>query len=196
MRDLDNTDREILRLLLEDGRRPWADIADRVSLSPPAVADRVERLREMGVVRGFMIELDRSRLRKGVEILVELATELGASERVRAAAAELKGVEHVFATAGGRVVLTGTFPGGDVDDLLADELPMDAVREYEVRLLTGSSWHPSLGDAHLGLPCAECENTVTSEGVTATLDGERYAFCCSSCRARFEERYERLAEGA
>ena len=195
MRELDTTDREILSLLLEDGRRPWADIADRVGLSPPAVADRVERLGEVGVIRGFTVDLDRSRLREGVEVLVELETDPGEAERVQAAAAGLEGVEHVFTTAGGGVVVTGTFQD-DVDAHFADEVPMDAVREYEVRLLTGSSWQPSLGDAKLGLPCAECENTVTSEGVTATLDGEQYAFCCSSCKGRFEDRYERLAEGA
>jgi hypothetical protein len=53
-----------------------------------------------------------------------------------------------------------------------------------------------LGEATLGLECAECGNTVTSEGVTATLDGERYEFCCGSCEARFVERYEELKEGA
>lgn len=195
MRELDQTDREILSLLLEDGRRPWADIADHVGLSPPAVADRVERLREVGVVRGFTVDLDRSRLREGVEVLVELTTEPGETDRVRTAVSALDGVEHVFTTAGGGVVLTGTFPD-DVDGYLASEVPMEAVREYEVRLLTDAAWHPSLGEAKLGLPCAECDNTVTSEGVTATLGGERYAFCCSSCRGQFEERYERMAEGA
>ena len=195
MRELDATDREILSLLLEDGRRPWADIADHVGLSPPAVADRVERLREMGVVRGFTVDLDRSRLREGVEVLVELTTEPGETDRVRTAVSALDGVEHVFTTAGGGLVCTGTFPT-DVDAHLASEVPMDVVREYEVRLLTGTSWHPSLGDAKLGLPCAECENTVTGEGVTATIDGEQYAFCCPSCKGQFEERYERMAEGA
>ena len=195
MRQLDETDREILSLLLEDGRRPWADIAEHVDLSPPAVADRVESLREVGVVRGFTVDLDRSRLREGVEVLVELTTEPGAVDRVRTAASGLDGVEHVFTTAGGGIVLTGTFPD-DVDAHLAGGVPMDAVREYEVRLLTATAWHPSLGEATLGLPCAECENTVTSEGVTATLGGETYAFCCSSCKDRFEERYERMAEGA
>ncbi|MFC6725497.1 Lrp/AsnC family transcriptional regulator, partial [Halobium palmae] len=60
MRDLDDTDREILRLLLANARRPYSDIAEHVGLSAPAVSDRVERLQELGVVRGFTLDLDRS----------------------------------------------------------------------------------------------------------------------------------------
>ena len=43
MRGIDDTDREILRLLTDDARRPCRDIADAVGLSPPAVADRIAR---------------------------------------------------------------------------------------------------------------------------------------------------------
>ncbi|MFB6175708.1 MAG: Lrp/AsnC family transcriptional regulator, partial [Halobaculum sp.] len=49
MVELDETDRTILQLLLEDSRRSWRDIADRVDLSPPAVADRVERFEAAGI---------------------------------------------------------------------------------------------------------------------------------------------------
>ena len=40
MRDIDDTDRELLRLLLEDARRPYSELAEAVDLSPPAVSDR------------------------------------------------------------------------------------------------------------------------------------------------------------
>jgi len=45
MRDLDDTDLEILSLLAEDARRPFSEIGERVGLSGPAVSDRVTRLR-------------------------------------------------------------------------------------------------------------------------------------------------------
>jgi DNA-binding Lrp family transcriptional regulator len=195
MRELDETDHTILSLLLDDGRRSWADIADHVDLSAPAVADRVKRLREIGVVRGFTIELDRSRLREGVEVVVELSTTPGETDRVRTALAALADVQHIFTTAGGDLLCTGTLPV-DVDDYLTNNVPMDAVREVAVRLLTDTLWHPSLGEATLALPCAECHNTVTREGVTTTFGGEAYAFCCTSCRSQFTERYERMAEDA
>ena len=195
MRDLDDTDREILRLLLEDARRPYADIADHVDLSPPAVSDRVERLRDLGIVRRFTIDLDRSRLRAGVDVLISLTVDPGAVSEVRASLADLEGVEHVFETADARLVVSATAPDGDVGGYLAGAVDMSLVRSLDVDLIADSDWQPHLGDATLGLTCAECDNTVTSEGVASTLEGTRYEFCCTSCQAAFEERFERLQEG-
>lgn len=196
MRDLDGTDREILRLLLEDARRPYADIAERVDLSPPAVSDRVDRLRDLGIVRRFTLDIDRSRLREGVEVLIDLSVDPGHSADVRDGLADLAGVEHVFETADGRVLATATLPGGDVSAAIADAVDVTVLRDVEVHLLAEAEWRPDLGEATLGLECVECGNTVTGEGVTSTLDGERYEFCCPSCQVRFEEQYERLKEGA
>jgi len=46
MRDLDETDMEILSLLAENARRSFSAIGEEVGLSGPAVSDRVTRLQE------------------------------------------------------------------------------------------------------------------------------------------------------
>ena len=61
-RDLDKIDLEIVRLLSEDARRPFSDIAEHVGLSPPAVSDRVDRLQEQGIIRQFTVDIDRQKL--------------------------------------------------------------------------------------------------------------------------------------
>lgn len=195
MRDLDDTDREILRLLLEDARRPYSDIAEHVDLSAPAVSDRVERLRDLGVIRRFTVDVDRSKLREGIDVLVELRVAPAAVGDVRTAVRDLDGVEHVFETGDARLLFTATVPDGAVVDHLGQAVDLERVVDLEVRLLAGAEWHPGLGEATLGLTCAECGNTVTSEGVAATIGGERYEFCCPSCRGRFQDRYEELREG-
>ena len=53
--DLDELDLQILTLLMKDGRAPAAQIADRVGLSRPAVADRIEKLERSGVIRGTTV---------------------------------------------------------------------------------------------------------------------------------------------
>ncbi|MFB6184627.1 MAG: AsnC family transcriptional regulator [Haloarculaceae archaeon] len=196
MRGLDDTDREILDLLLADARRPYSDIADRVGLSPPAVSDRVDRLREMGLVRRFTVDLDRSKLRGGVPVLVELALRPGERAATREALGNADRVEHVFATVDDRLVFTATVPDGDVSTVLSTTLDADVIESYNVRLLADQAWDPGVGAAELAPECDECGNTVTSEGETATLDGDRYEFCCSSCKSRFVDRYEELREGA
>jgi DNA-binding Lrp family transcriptional regulator len=196
MRGLDDTDREILELLLEDARRPYSDIADRVDLSAPAVSDRVDRLREMGLIRRFTLDVDRTKLRQGVPVLVDVELGPGLGDDARESLAAADGIEHVFATVDDRVVFTATVADGDATSLLTDVLDVDAVRSYDVRLLSGQEWRPDVEAAELAPECAECGNTVTTEGETVTLDGDRYEFCCSSCESQFVDRYERLREGA
>ena len=69
---MDAVDRQILSLLVEDGRRTYDEIAGRVALSAPSVKRRVDRLRERGVLRGFTAVVDHSALGSSTEALVEL----------------------------------------------------------------------------------------------------------------------------
>lgn len=49
---LDRTEAAILRELAADARIPLAELARRVGLSAPSVADRVRRLEDVGIVAG------------------------------------------------------------------------------------------------------------------------------------------------
>ena len=69
---MDATDRRILSLLMEDGRRTYDDIGGRVNLSAPSVKRRVDRLRAAGALRGFTAIVDHAALGWGTEALVEL----------------------------------------------------------------------------------------------------------------------------
>jgi len=196
MRDLDETDLEILRLLLSDARRPYSDIAEAVDLSPPAVSDRVTRLQEAGVVRRFTLDVDRSQLREGIPVLVRLEVDpdTGSVESAREALRESGPVEHVFTTAAADLVFQARVPDGDVAGWV--EEIVGATGDIEVTLLSGAEWSPDLGGVGFGLTCAECGNTVDSEGVAARIDGDLYQFCCPSCESRFEETYAELQQGA
>ena len=196
MRQLDEVDRTILDLLLEDARRSWRNIADIVDLSPPAVADRVDRLRDLGVLRRFTVDVDRSKLRGGTPVLVTVDTEPGASEPLGEMLTEAERVEHVFTTAEDRVVFSALVEAGDVFSVLRRHGELDQIRDYTVSLLTNRSWSPSVGEVELALTCDECGNTVTSEGETERLGGELYHFCCDSCRSSFVDMYENLRESA
>ena len=51
--EVDDLDHAILRLLHEDARRSYADMAERVGLSTAATKRRVDRMRESGVIPGL-----------------------------------------------------------------------------------------------------------------------------------------------
>ncbi|HKV68425.1 MAG TPA: Lrp/AsnC family transcriptional regulator, partial [Gaiellales bacterium] len=54
----DGIDRRILSELSADGRMSLAELGRRVSLSPPAVAERVARLERSGVITGYHAAID------------------------------------------------------------------------------------------------------------------------------------------
>lgn len=195
MDGIDDTDRAILELLLEDARRPFNDIAERVDLSGPAVSDRVERLQERGLLRRFTVDVDRSMLRDGQRVLVTIDASPGTGKAIQQALLQREAVEHCFRTADDTVVVSATILGGNGVDLLENAGVLDDVAEYDVDLLADSSWSPTLGSAELSPQCAECGNTVDDEGRTATLDGDQYYFCCPSCESNFVDQYEELREG-
>ncbi|WP_354700735.1 Leucine-responsive regulatory protein [Paraconexibacter sp. AEG42_29] len=69
---MDDLDRQILTLLVQDGRRTYDDIAGRVALSPPSVKRRVDRLLADGALHGFTAILDHGALGWSTEAMVEL----------------------------------------------------------------------------------------------------------------------------
>ena len=71
LHDLDAKDREILALLELDGRRPNSDIARLTNLSAPTVAERIARLRDIGVIRGFTVDVDEARVGLPISAIVE-----------------------------------------------------------------------------------------------------------------------------
>ncbi len=59
---VDLIDVTILKALARDARISMADLAREVGLSPPSVAERVKRLEESGVIRGYAVEVDPAAL--------------------------------------------------------------------------------------------------------------------------------------
>ena len=55
---LDPVNRRLLLELQADGRLSIAELGRRVNLSPPAVAERVQRLERAGVITGYRAEVD------------------------------------------------------------------------------------------------------------------------------------------
>jgi Lrp/AsnC family transcriptional regulator, leucine-responsive regulatory protein len=84
-RDLDTTDIELLQELQINARLSLAELGRRVGLSPPAVADRLERLEEAGVIGAYRAEIDPRTL--GYDLTVVL--------RIRPAPRELKKVAEL-----------------------------------------------------------------------------------------------------
>ena len=55
---MDDRDKHILALLQENGRATLGEIAERVGLASSSVHDRVRKLEQSGVIRGYRAEID------------------------------------------------------------------------------------------------------------------------------------------
>jgi Lrp/AsnC family leucine-responsive transcriptional regulator len=77
---LDATDLAILRLLASDARMSLRRIARELGMSPPAITDRVAGLEQMGVIRGYRAEIDRSMLGFPLVVYVGIVSIQGADQ--------------------------------------------------------------------------------------------------------------------
>src|SRR5437762_10604979 len=89
LRKLDSTDRKIIGELTSNGRVSLAELGRRVSLSSPAVAERVQRLERAGIITGYRAELDLRRLGYQLTAIVRIKPAPGQLPRIPELAAEI-----------------------------------------------------------------------------------------------------------
>jgi Lrp/AsnC family transcriptional regulator for asnA, asnC and gidA len=88
---IDETDKAIIRLLQQDGRRSYTDIANELSLSPSNIQQRVRRLMEANLLT---IRAVTDPVALGVMITATVAVKVDTT-RIRQAAAEMADLPEV-----------------------------------------------------------------------------------------------------
>ncbi|MBB6691010.1 Lrp/AsnC family transcriptional regulator [Cohnella xylanilytica] len=71
---MDQIDYRILSALQENARMPFSELSRTISMSQPAVAERVRKLEEQGVISGYRAELSPSKLGKLTSAFVLMKT--------------------------------------------------------------------------------------------------------------------------
>ena len=72
---MDTTDLKIINHLKSHGRAPIKEISSVVNLSSPAVTERMKRLEETGVIKGYQAEIDYTKLGKAIQAFVAVDVE-------------------------------------------------------------------------------------------------------------------------
>ncbi|MEP7075023.1 MAG: Lrp/AsnC family transcriptional regulator [Acidobacteriota bacterium] len=68
------TDRQILEIIQRDARISNADIARQVGLAPSAVLERVRKLEERSVIRGYSTRIDPRQVGLGLTVFIAVRT--------------------------------------------------------------------------------------------------------------------------
>ncbi|HWW04548.1 Lrp/AsnC family transcriptional regulator [Collimonas sp.] len=69
---LNNIDQRILEVLLTDARISLKELGQQVGLSSPSVSERLHRLEERGVIRGFTVDIDPQALGYQLQAIVRI----------------------------------------------------------------------------------------------------------------------------
>jgi len=67
---MDAIDYQIIKILQERGRIPVKKLAEIVSLTPPAVAERIKKLEESGVIIGYRAIVDYKKLGRSIKAII------------------------------------------------------------------------------------------------------------------------------
>ena len=145
---LDRYDLAILRILACDGRITKSHLAEQINLSISPAWERVKRLEEGGVIRGYRADIDWVRAFKGSRVVVEVTL-------ARHTAHDMRRFEERIAAAPEVVQCHATGGGVDyvmhvmsrdidhyqrfIDSLLTDELGIEKYFTYIVTKVVKSS---------------------------------------------------------
>ena len=96
---IDDVDRKILNFLQDDARISNAELARRVGMVPSGVLERVKKLEERGLIRGYQARLDARQLGSGLVAFAFVKSDdrVGGVETARSLAGipEVQEVHHI-----------------------------------------------------------------------------------------------------
>src|SRR5258708_5271930 len=70
---LDDLGRNLLSILQKDARISYAELGRKIGLSPAATAERMRRMEEAGIIRGYRVDIDREALGFPVLAIIRLS---------------------------------------------------------------------------------------------------------------------------
>jgi Lrp/AsnC family leucine-responsive transcriptional regulator len=74
---LDTTGWQLLQALQENARLSYSELGQRVGLSSPAVAERVRRMEDAGIISGYHAEINLAKVGYPVTAIIRLTTAPG-----------------------------------------------------------------------------------------------------------------------
>lgn len=128
--NLDATDRSILAALLEDARISQRGLAKRVGVAQGTITNRLRRLEEMGVIKGYTVLLDAESIGWTMTVITGLRIQKGTMIDVQQQIAADPRVFAVYDVTGDydSMVLARVQDRKDLDDLTKTVFTMEGVQ--------------------------------------------------------------------
>ncbi len=107
MPGIDERDREILKILREEGRITLTELGKRVGLSPASVKNRVTKLEKLGAIKGYSAVVDPAFIDEYVQAFLELklAIDDRSIDGILREVAKFENVQSLYRRSGERQIL-------------------------------------------------------------------------------------------
>lgn len=69
---IDNIDRKIIEILKVNSKASFTEIAKNISLSPSSVRERIKKMEDLGVIKGYSLSVDHALLGHTIEVVILL----------------------------------------------------------------------------------------------------------------------------
>ena len=127
--ELDRTDRDIIRSLEQDARMSLRSVAEEIGVSLGTVSNRLKRLEDTGVIKGYRVEIDPDKVGWGLTVVVGLRIEKGRLLELQRLIAKDSRVLGVYDVTGefDSMILARAKDRSDLDDLSKTVLSMDGI---------------------------------------------------------------------
>ena len=79
--DIDDTDKQLLRLLQTQARMSITELAERVNLSATPCARRIKRLEEAGIITGYHTQTDAQKLGYPLAVFIAISMDRHTADR-------------------------------------------------------------------------------------------------------------------
>ncbi|MCS7142563.1 MAG: Lrp/AsnC family transcriptional regulator [Aigarchaeota archaeon] len=136
--ELDGLDMEILRLLQEDGRISYSDIAKQLRVHENTIRFRVRRLIDRGVIRKIVALVDPKKIGLTHSAAFMIKADPKKVDSVASVLASMKEVTNVYQFTGEYDFIVVTFASDmkSMQDLINKVKKIDGIREVNVLMTT------------------------------------------------------------
>ncbi|WP_018154038.1 MULTISPECIES: Lrp/AsnC family transcriptional regulator [Methanothermococcus] len=121
---MDKKDRKILEILMDDGRKPFTEIAKELNTSESSVRKRIRKMEEEGVIKGYSVLVNPAKIGYNVIALTGFDTDPQDFLNVAKELCRFEEVKKVFTSTGDHMIMTEIWAkdGNELTDIIFNKI--------------------------------------------------------------------------
>ena len=138
---IDDKDQKILDILMASAREPASSISEKIGISVPTVIDRIKKLQDSGIIKGFTTIIDSKKIGLDVSAIITIISESSLKYNLFIESAKKeKDIDKCFTTTGNgsHVLLVNTKNTESLEKLLRNIQQWPGVSRTETQIILTS----------------------------------------------------------